>query len=59
LGDFTCANSSWSQRWFWHRRRLRPVRSETETPKVEKPKRKRMSTEARVIYELHRHGIYW
>jgi hypothetical protein len=30
-----------------------------ETPKVEKPKRKRMSTEARVIYELHRHGIYW
>jgi hypothetical protein len=30
-----------------------------ETPKVEKPKRKQMSTEARVIYELHRHGIYW
>jgi hypothetical protein len=30
-----------------------------ETPKIEKPKRKRMSTEARVIYELHRHGIYW
>jgi hypothetical protein len=30
-----------------------------ETPKVEKPKRKRMSTEARVIYGLHRHGIYW
>jgi hypothetical protein len=30
-----------------------------ETPKVEKPKRKRMSTEARVVYELHRHGIYW
>jgi hypothetical protein len=30
-----------------------------ETPKVERPKRKRMSTEARVIYELHRHGIYW
>jgi hypothetical protein len=30
-----------------------------ETPKVEKPKRKRMSTEARAIYELHRHGIYW
>jgi hypothetical protein len=30
-----------------------------ETPKVEKPKRKRMSTEVRVIYELHRHGIYW
>jgi hypothetical protein len=31
----------------------------TQTPKVEKPKRKRESTEARVIYELHRHGIYW
>jgi len=30
-----------------------------ETPKVEEPKRKRMSTEARVIYELHRRGIYW
>ena len=27
--------------------------------KVEKPKRRRESTEARVIYELHRHGIYW
>jgi cell division septation protein DedD len=25
--------------------------------RAEKPKRK--STEARVIYELHRHGIYW
>lgn len=24
-----------------------------------KPKKKRVSTEARVIYELHRHGIYW
>jgi len=24
-----------------------------------KPKKKRMTTEARVIYELHRHGIYW
>jgi hypothetical protein len=23
------------------------------------PKKKRVSTEARVIYELHRHGIYW
>jgi hypothetical protein len=31
----------------------------TQTLKVEKPKRKRESTEARVIYELHRHGIYW
>ena len=26
---------------------------------AEKPKHKRESTEARVIYELHRHGIYW
>ena len=24
-----------------------------------RPKRKHVSTEARVIYELHRHGIYW
>jgi hypothetical protein len=31
----------------------------TAAPKVEKPKRRRESTEARVIYELHRHGIYW
>jgi hypothetical protein len=28
-------------------------------PKTAKPKRKRESTEARVIHELHRHGIYW
>jgi hypothetical protein len=27
--------------------------------KAEKPKRRHESTEARVIYELHRHGIYW
>ena len=27
--------------------------------KVERPRRLRSSTEARVIYELHRHGIYW
>jgi hypothetical protein len=27
--------------------------------KAEKPKRRHGSTEARVIYELHRHGIYW
>jgi hypothetical protein len=32
---------------------------DTQAPKVEKPKRRRESTEARVIYELHRHGIYW
>jgi outer membrane biosynthesis protein TonB len=24
-----------------------------------KPTRKHVSTEARIIYELHRHGIYW
>jgi hypothetical protein len=24
-----------------------------------KPKHRNVSTEARVIYELHRHGIYW
>lgn len=27
--------------------------------KAEKPRHRRESTEARVIYELHRHGIYW
>ncbi|HEY3793128.1 MAG TPA: hypothetical protein VGM09_14940 [Bradyrhizobium sp.] len=27
--------------------------------KAVKPKRRHESTEARVIYELHRHGIYW
>jgi hypothetical protein len=27
--------------------------------KAEKPRYKHESTEARVIYELHRHGIYW
>jgi hypothetical protein len=26
---------------------------------IVKPKRAHVSTEARVIYELHRHGIYW
>jgi hypothetical protein len=26
---------------------------------VVKPKRTHVSTEARIIYELHRHGIYW
>ena len=24
-----------------------------------KPKRRHVSTEARIIFELHRHGIYW
>jgi hypothetical protein len=27
--------------------------------KAEKPKHRQETTEARVIYELHRHGIYW
>jgi hypothetical protein len=33
-----------------------PIASTTETTK---PKRRQPSTEARVIRELHRHGIYW
>ena len=31
----------------------------TRTSSAEKPKRQRESTEARVIRELNRHGIYW
>ena len=31
----------------------------TKTSSAEKPRRRRESTEARVIRELHRHGIYW
>jgi outer membrane biosynthesis protein TonB len=31
----------------------------TEAVRTEKPKRRHLSTEARVINELHRHGIYW
>jgi hypothetical protein len=42
-------------------------KTEAEAPKSaprdvaasEKPKRRHISTEARVISELHRHGIYW
>jgi hypothetical protein len=30
-----------------------------QAAKAEKPKHRHESTEARVIYELHRHGIYW
>jgi hypothetical protein len=30
-----------------------------QAPKADKPKHRHESTEARVIYELHRHGIYW
>jgi hypothetical protein len=36
-----------------------PVARKTTTSRVEKPKRRRESTEARVIRELNRHGIYW
>ncbi len=40
-----------------------PARTEETRPagtkKVERPRRPRVSIEARVIYELHRHGIYW
>ena len=38
----------------------KPVAEKTaRTTSAEKPRRKRESTEARVIRELHRHGIYW
>jgi hypothetical protein len=40
-----------------------PAKSEQTKPafdkKAEKTRHKHESTEARVIYELHRHGIYW
>lgn len=37
-----------------------PVAGKTsKTASLEKPKRRRQTTEARVIRELHRHGIYW
>ncbi len=32
---------------------------DVQAPKAAKPKHRRGLTEARVIYELHRHGIYW
>jgi hypothetical protein len=39
---------------------MKPVAEKDAQPlKAEKPKRRHESTEARVIYELHRHGIYW
>jgi hypothetical protein len=39
---------------------MKPVAEKDAQPlKAEKPKRQRETTEARVIYELHRHGIYW
>lgn len=33
--------------------------SNVQAPKAEKPRRQRLSIEARIIHELHRHGIYW
>jgi hypothetical protein len=30
-----------------------------DTPAVVRPRPRHVSTEARIIYELHRHGIYW
>ena len=33
--------------------------AKTASPRAERPRRRGASTEARVIYELHRHGIYW
>ena len=35
------------------------VEKTTKSTSAAKPKRKRESTEARVIRELNRHGIYW
>jgi len=41
----------------------KPSAPAEKTTTVEKPRRRNFSTasstEARVIYELHRHGIYW
>jgi hypothetical protein len=37
---------------------VKPTDKTADAPKVEK-KHKHESTEARVISELHRHGIYW
>jgi hypothetical protein len=39
---------------------VKPVADSNAQPqRVDKPKRRHVSTEAQVIYELHRHGIYW
>jgi hypothetical protein len=37
----------------------RPVADKDIRAKTARSKRHHQSTEARVIYELHRHGIYW
>jgi hypothetical protein len=39
--------------------RAKPDQGKPVSDKKAEKKRKRESTEARVIYELHRHGIYW
>ena len=33
--------------------------ADKDIPRADKPKHRHETTEARVIYELHRHGIYW
>jgi hypothetical protein len=33
--------------------------TEEKTTQTSRPRRTSASTEARIIYELHRHGIYW
>jgi hypothetical protein len=37
----------------------KPSRVTETSTETTKPKKKPVSTESRVIYELHRHGIYW
>ena len=38
----------------------KPVARKTASaPRAEKPRRNRYWNEARIIHELHRHGIYW
>jgi hypothetical protein len=34
-------------------------KADAAKPAADKPRHRHESTEARVIYELHRHGIYW
>jgi hypothetical protein len=36
-----------------------PATADRPAEVVVKPKQRHVSTEARIIYELHRHGIYW
>jgi hypothetical protein len=42
-----------------HPKTQTPDTTADKPAEVMKPKRAHVSTEARVIYELHRHGIYW